>query len=158
MLSIRVTNDDEKYSFFDIKINHSHLQIFDNQSSLIMKFKRRVFKRCVRKNAQSYLYVIQQIEEDTKAIRTSEKITSLYRIIDYSTLNKKLKSDLLKIFKNDLFKQFFPKRSQNHNIDIENAKSINKSFYELSHEQLTEQTIQIDYLMKQKLVRFNISF
>ena len=29
-LSIRVTNNDEKYFFFDIEINHSHLQILGN--------------------------------------------------------------------------------------------------------------------------------
>ena len=58
MLSIRVTNDDEKYFFFNIKINHSHLQIFDNQLSLIIKFERCVFERCIQKNAQFYLYII----------------------------------------------------------------------------------------------------
>ena len=57
-LNIRVTNDDEKYFFFDIKINHSHLQILDNQSLLIIKFEHRVFEKCVRKNAQFYLYVV----------------------------------------------------------------------------------------------------
>ena len=103
MLSIRVINDDEKYFFFDIKINHSHLQILDNQSSLIIKFKRCVFEKCVRKSAQSYLYVIQQIEENTKTTRTSKEITSFHRIIDHSTLNRKLRNDLLKIFKNNLF-------------------------------------------------------
>ena len=46
-LNIRVTNDDEKYFFFNIKINHSHLQILDNQPSLIIKFERRVFEKCV---------------------------------------------------------------------------------------------------------------
>ena len=155
-LSIRVTNDNEKYFFFDIKINHSHLQILDNQSSLIMKFKRRVFEKCVRKNAQFYLYVVRQVEKNTKTTRTSKEITSLHRTIDHPILNKKLKNDLLKIFRNDLLEQPFSKRSQNHSIDIENAKSINKSFYKLSHEQLTKQTTQIDYLMKRKFVRFNI--
>ena len=58
MLSIRVINDDEKYFFLNIKINHSHLQILDNQSLLIMKLERRVFEKCVRKNAQFYLYVV----------------------------------------------------------------------------------------------------
>ena len=104
------------------------------------------------------MYVVRQIEENTKATRASEKITSFHRIIDYSVLNRKLRNDLLKIFKNDLFEQFSSKRSQNHNIDIENARSINKSFYELLHEQLTEQTIQIDYLMKRELIRLNTSF
>ena len=113
-----------------------------------MKFERRVFERCVRKDAQFYLYVIRQIKENTKATRASEKIISFYRIIDHSALNRKLKSDLLKIFKSDLFGQFSSKRSQNHNIDIKNARLVNKSFYEFSHEQLTEQAIQIDYLMK----------
>ena len=80
------------------------MQIFDNQSSLIIKFERCIFKRYVLKNAQFYLYVIRQIEENTKATQTSEKITSFYQIIDYLTLNKKLKNNLLKIFKNDLFK------------------------------------------------------
>ena len=87
-----------------------------------------------------------------------KKIISFYRIIDHSTLNRKLRNDLLKIFKNDLFDQLFPKRSQNHNIDTENVKSVNKSFYEFSHKQLTEYTIQIDYLMKRELVRFNTLF
>ena len=138
MLNIRVINDNKKYFLFDIEINHSHLQILDNQSSLIIKFERRVFKRCVRKNAQFYLYVIQQIEKDTKTTQASEEITSFHQIIDHSILNKKLKNDLLKIFKSDLFEQFFSKRSQNHNINIKNARLINKSFYELLYKQLTE--------------------
>ena len=104
------------------------------------------------------MYVVRQIEENTKATRTSEKIISFHRIIDHSTLNRKLKNDLLKIFRSDLFEQFLSKRSQNHNINIKNARSINKSFYELLHEQLTEQTIQIDYLMKRELIRLNTSF
>ena len=114
------------------------MQIFGNQSSLIMKFKCCVFKKCVQKNAQFYLYVVQQIKKDTKTTRASEKITSFHRIIDHSILNRKLKNDLLKIFKNDLFEQFSLKRSQNHSINIKNAKLINKSFYELLHEQLTK--------------------
>ena len=134
------------------------MQILDNQSLLIMKFKRRVFEKCVQKSAQFYLYVVRQIEKDTKTTRTSEEITSFHRIIDHSILNRKLKNDLLKIFKNDLLEQLSLKRSQNHSIDIKNARSINKSFYELSHEQLTEQIIQIDYLMKRELIRFNTSF
>ena len=140
-LSIRVTNNDEKYFLFNIKINHSHLQILDNQSSLIIKFKRRVFEKCVQKSAQFYLYIVQQIEKNTKTTWTSEKITLFHRIIDSSTLNRKLKNDLLKIFRSDLFEQFSSKWSQNHSIDIKNARSINKSFYELSYKQLTEQII-----------------
>ena len=46
-LSIRITNDDKKYFFFDIKINHSHLQILGNQLLLIIKLERHVFERCV---------------------------------------------------------------------------------------------------------------
>ena len=98
------------------------------------------------------MYVVRQIEENTKTTRALKEITSFHQIIDHSILNRKLKSDLLKIFKNDLFEQFFSKRSQNHSIDIKNAKSINKLFYELSYEQLTEQAIQIDYLMKRRFV------
>ena len=78
MLNIRVTNNDEKYFFFDIKINHLHLQIFDNQLSLIIKFKRRIFEKCIQKNAQFYLYVVRQIEKNTKMTRTLKEITSLY--------------------------------------------------------------------------------
>ena len=78
MLDIRVINDDEKYFFFDIKINHSHLQILDNQSSLIMKFKCYVFEKCIRKNVQFYLYVIQQTEKNIKTTRTLKKITSFH--------------------------------------------------------------------------------
>ena len=51
ILNIRVTNDGEKYFLFDIKINYSHLQILDNQSLLIMKFKHCVFEKCVWKGA-----------------------------------------------------------------------------------------------------------
>ena len=133
-LNIRVINDDEKYFFFNIKINHLHLQILDNQPSLIIKFERRAFEKCVQKDAQFYLYVVRQIEKNTEMTRASEKITSLYQIIDHSILNRKLKNDLLKIFKSDLFKQFLSKRLQNHSIDIKNAKLINKSFYEFLHE------------------------
>ena len=83
---------------------------------------------------QFYLYVVRQIEENIKATRALEKITSFYQIIDHSTLNRKLKSDLLKIFKNNLFEQLSSKQSQNYNIDIKDVKSVNKSFYEFSHE------------------------
>ena len=117
------------------------MQILDNQSSLIMKLKHRAFEKCVQKDAQFYLYVVRQVEKNTKATRASEKITSLHRIIDHSALNRKLKNDLLKIFKNDLFEQPPSKRPQNHSIDIKNARSVNKSFYEFSHKQLTKQAI-----------------
>ena len=77
-LNIRVINDDEKYFLFDIKINHSHLQILDNQSLLIIKFERRVFKKYVRKNAQSYLYVIRRIKKNTKITQALKEITSFH--------------------------------------------------------------------------------
>ena len=47
MLSIHIINDDEKYFFFNIKINHSYLQILDNQLSLTIKFERYVFEKYV---------------------------------------------------------------------------------------------------------------
>ena len=85
------------------------MQILDNQSLLIIKLKRCAFKKCVRKNAQFYLYIIQQIEKNIKVTRALKEITSFYRIIDHLILNRKLRSDLLKIFKNDLFEQFSSK-------------------------------------------------
>ena len=114
------------------------MQILDNQSLLIIKLEQHIFEKCIRKNAQFYLYIIRQVEKNTKMTQTLEKITLFYQIIDHSTLNRKLKSDSLKIFKNDLFEQFSSKRSQNHNINTEIARSINKLFYELLHEQLTK--------------------
>ena len=78
MLNICIINDDEKYFFFNIKINHLHLQILDNQLSLIMKFKRCIFEKCVRKSAQFYLYIVRQIEEDTKTTRTLKEIISFH--------------------------------------------------------------------------------
>ena len=60
--------------------------------------------------------------------------------LNYRSFNseQKIKKRFVENIKNDLFGQLFSKRSQNHNIDIKNARLINKSFYELSHEQLTE--------------------
>ena len=46
-----------------------------------------------------------------------------------SKLNKTLKIDMLKIFRNDLSNKLFSKKSQNYIIDINDVKSINKFFY-----------------------------
>ena len=72
-LNIRITNDNRKYFFFNINFNRSHLRILENQSSLIMKFKRRVFKRCVQKSAQFYLYVVHKVEKDTEITQKFKK-------------------------------------------------------------------------------------
>ena len=79
-------------------------------------------------------------------------------IIDYSKLNKTLKIDILKVFRNDLSNKSFSKKSQNYIIDIDNVKSINKSFYIFFKKQQNEQITQIDYLLNKNFIRLNVFF
>ena len=60
--------------------------------------------------------------------------------------------------KNDLLNQSSSIKSQNHNIDTSDVKLVNKSSYNLFKEQQDEQTTQVDYFLKRKLIRFNINF
>ena len=133
-----------------MKNQRSRLQILDNQSSEAEKVERRVFEKLLRKDAETFLYVIRDEEFILE-------LTFIQQIIDNSKLNKALSFDLLNVFRNDLSNASSSKRSQNHNIDIDDARSINKFSYELFKKQLNEQDIQIDYLLKRELVRFNTS-
>ena len=152
-LGIRVTSGGGEYSLSGIGTNHPHLQILGNQPPLAMELGRRAFERCVRKGAQPYLYVVRQAEEDTEATRAPEEIAPLHRTTGHPALDRELGSDLLEIFRSDLPGQPPPERPQDHSIDTGDARPVNKSPYGLSHEQLTEQATQIDYLMERGLVR-----
>ena len=93
-----------------------------------------------------------------KLVKMSKKIAFIQRIIEHSKLNKTLNFDLLNFFKNDLLNQLSSIKSQNYNIDTNDVKLLNKLSYNFFKKQQNKQTIQIDYFMKRKLIRFNINF
>ena len=102
---------------------------------------RRVFEKLVRKSAKSYLYVVRKIDNNTEENAFKEavsKLASLQRTIDNFRLNRILRIDLLKIFRNDLSNKSSSKRSQNHRIDTDDARSMNKSLYKLFKKQNDE--------------------
>ena len=112
----------------------SRLRILNNQLLKVEVVSKRVFERLVRKSAKSYLYVVREIDNNIEKNTLKKivlKLASLQRIIDNLKLNRILRIDLLKIFRNDLSNKLFSKRSQNNRINIDNAKSMNKSLYEL---------------------------
>ena len=119
-----------------------------NQLFVVEKINRRIFERIVKKNTKIYLYVVRKTNSNKNVVENFTKLTLFQRIIEHSKLNKILKFESLKIFKNDLFDDSSSKKSQNYNIDINNVKSINKSLYFLFKKQFDEQIIQIDYLLK----------
>ena len=104
-----------------------------------------------------YLYVIRK-KIKKKIVKSSKKLISIQYIIDHSKLNKALRIDILKIFRNDLSNKSFSKKSQNHIIDIDNVKSINKSFYNFFKKQQNEQITHIDYLLNKNFIRSNVFF
>ena len=119
----------------------SRLRILSNQLSEAKVMNRRVFERLVRKSVKSYLYVVDKIDSNTKenAFRKAvSKLTLLQRTIDNFKLNRILRIDLLKIFRNDLSNKSFFKRSQNHRININDARSMNKFLYEFFKKQNDE--------------------
>ena len=153
---MRVTNENQKFLLTSMKNHNSRLQILENQSFEIQIVTKRVFERLIRKNVQIYLYVVRIIDQEI--VKSFEKFAFIQHTIDNAKLDRVLNLDVLrKIFKNDLSNQSSSKRSQNHRIDTENAKSINKFSYELFKKQLNEQIIQIDYLTKRNLVRSSTS-
>ena len=156
-LKIRVTNENNIYLFSNISNNRLYLQILENQLSKTRILNKRVFERFVRKNATFYLYVIRK-KIKKKVVKSSKKLILIQYIIDYSKLNKALRIDMLKIFRNDLSNKLFSKKSQNHIIDIDNVKSINKSFYYFFKKQQNEQITQIDYLLNKDFIRSNVIF
>ena len=153
---MRVTNENQKFLFASMKNHSSRLQILENQSFEIQIVTRRVFERLIRKSAQIYLYVVRTTDQEI--VKSFEKFAFIQHTIDNAKLNRVLNLDVLKkIFRNDFSNQSFSKKSQNHRIDIENVKSINKFSYELSKKQLNEQIIQIDYLTEKNLIRSSTS-
>ena len=140
-------------------IDHrSRLRILSNQSFKIEVMSRRIFERLVRKSTKSYLYVIRKIDnniEENVFKEAVSELASLQRTIDNLKLNKILKIDLLKIFYNNLSNKLSSKRSQNHRIDIDNVRLMNKSLYKFFKKQNDEQSKQIDKLLKKSLVRLN---
>ena len=61
-LELRVRNEDEKYVFSKMKNQRSRLQILDNQSFEAEKVERRVFEKLLRKNVETFPYVIRDEE------------------------------------------------------------------------------------------------
>ena len=156
-MKVRIRFKKNEFIFASID-NQFKFKILKNQSFAAEKINRRIFERIVKKSAKVYLYVVRKANLNENVVENFTKLTLLQRIIEHSKLNKVLKFDSLKIFKNDLSDDSSSKKPQNYDIDTDNAKSINKSLYFLFKKQLDEQTTQIDYLLKKKLVRFNISF
>ena len=153
---MRITDENQKFLLANMKNHNSRLQILENQSFKVQVVKKRVFERLIRKNAQVYLYVVRTV--DQKIVKSFEKLVLIQHIIYNAKLNRILNFDVLKnVFKNDFSNKLFSKKSQNHRIDIENAKSINKFSYELFKKQLNEQATQIDYLTKRNFVRSSTS-
>ena len=138
--------------------DRSRFQMLSNEFFEIETISRRAFEKLIRKSAKCFLYVIRDIQINTKTIKIFEKLASIQNIIEHSDLNKKLNLDVLFTFKSDFSNQSFSKRSQNHKIETNDVKSVNKLSYKFFKKQLNEQTIQIDYFLKRKFVRSNISF
>ena len=127
---MRVTDENQKFLLANMKNHNFHLQIFENQSFEIQIVKRRAFERLIRKNAQIYLYVVCIVNQEI--VKSFEKFVFIQHIIDNAKLNRVLSFDVLKnVFKNDFSNKLFSKKSQNHRIDIEDVKSINKFSYKL---------------------------
>ena len=140
-ISIRVWQNEKQHVLSSIVDHRSRLRILSNQSSEAEVVSRRVFERLVRKSAKSYLYVVRKIDSSTEenAFRKAvSELASLQRTIDNLRLNRILRIDLLKIFRNDLSNKSSSKRSQNYRIDIDDARSMNKFFYELFKKQNDE--------------------
>ena len=126
---MRVTNENSKFLLASMKNHNFHLQIFENQSFEIQIVKRRIFERLIRKNAQIYLYVVRIVDQEI--VKFFEKLALIQHTIDNAKLNKVLNFDVLRnVFKHDFSNKLFSKKSQNHRIDIEDVKSINKFSYE----------------------------
>ena len=68
---MRVTNENQKFLFANMKNHNSRLQILENQSFEIQIVTKRVFERLIRKNVQIYLYVVRII--DQKIVKFFEK-------------------------------------------------------------------------------------
>ena len=154
-MKIKIKFEKNEFVFANID-NQFKFKTLKNQLFVVEKINRRVFERIIKKNAKIYLYVVCKLNKNV--VENFIKLTLFQRIIEHSKLNKILKFESLKIFKNDLFDDSSSKKSQNYNIDINNVKLINKSFYFLFKKQFDKQIIQIDYLLKKKFVRFNIFF
>ena len=137
--------------------NRSRFQIFENQSFVIDEINKRIFERFIRKKIKIFLYIVRKTSNEN-VVEIFIELISFQRFNEHSKLNKTLNFDNLKIFKFDLFDESSSKRSQNHNIDIDDARSINKSSYFLFKKQNDELIIQIDYLTKKNFVRSSIFF
>ena len=94
-------NIDNQFKFKNLK----------NQSFIVEKINRRIFERIVKKNAKVYLYVIRKTNSNKNVVENFTKLTLFQQIIEHSKLNKILKFDSLKIFKNDLFDDSSSKKS-----------------------------------------------
>ena len=119
----------------------------------------RAFERLIQKETKNYLYVIRNTTtvKIFKFFKTLEELTSIQQTIEHSELNKALSLDLLKTFRSDLSNELSLERSQNHSIETDDARFVNKSSYDLFKKQLNEQTTQVDYLMKRDLIRSSTS-
>ena len=155
-LDMRVTDGNQKFLLASMKDHNSRLQIFENQSFEVQVVTRRAFERLIRKSAQVYLYVVRIIDQEI--VKSFEKLVSIQHTIGNAKLDRVLNFDVLRrVFRNDLSNQSFSERSQDHRIDIEDVKSVNKFPYGLFKKQLNEQVTQIDYLTERNLVRSSTS-
>ena len=92
-------NNKIEYSLYDMHVNFSRFQIFNNESSRVDYVSRRVFEKLIRKNVECFFNFIRNVE---KYVIMSKRLFFIQRTIEYSKLNKILSLDLLKFFKNDL--------------------------------------------------------
>ena len=106
--------------------NFSRFQIRNNKLSRVDCVSRRIFEKFIRKNVECFLYFICNVE---KFVKMSKKFAFIQRIIEHLKLNKTLSFDLLKFSKNDLSNQLSSIKSQNHNIDTNDVKLVNKLSY-----------------------------
>ena len=155
-MKVKIKIEKIEYCFNEIE-NRSRFQIFENQSFAVDEVNKRVFERFIRKKTKVFLYIVRKASNEN-VVEVFTELISFQRFNEHSKLNKTLSFDNLKIFKSDLLDESSSKRSQNHNIDIDDARSINKFSYFLFKKQNDELIIQIDYLTKRNLVRSNIFF
>ena len=155
-MKVKIKIEKIEYCFNKIE-NRLRFQIFENQSFVIDEVNKRVFERFIRKKTKIFLYIVRKTSNEN-VVEIFIELISFQRFNEHSKLNKTLSFDNLKIFKFDLLDESSSKRSQNHNIDIDDARSINKFSYFLFKKQNDELIIQIDYLTKRNLVRSNIFF
>ena len=127
-----------KILFFRYK--NQSFALADSRQSVIINYE--IQTSCFRKmrtKERAILFICystnrRKYKNDTN-VRKNNIISLNYRSPDFK---QKAEKRFIENIQKRFIRTVFSKRSQNYNIDIENARSINKSFYKLSHKQLTE--------------------